>query len=332
MTLRELRMALGRPLLLDGGFGTMVQTCGLSEEDFRGYRYRDLPGMMLGNNEMLSLTRPDVVSDIYDSYVSAGVDLLTANTFSANSISQADYGCCHLVGEMNRQAVLLARQAFRRQGRDGVVVGTVGPTNKSLSISPDIADPARRALTFDQLAKAYEEQMSFLAEAGVDAIMLETIFDTLNAKAGIYAHSCVEHRLGRHIELMLSFTVNDASGRILSGQTLEACVISVAHAHAASVGLNCSFGAEEMLPALRSLRSISTSTAFAAGESGESPWLLSCHPNAGLPNSLGQYDVTPEQFARSIRPMLDGGLVDIVGGCCGTTPRHIEMLKEILCR
>lgn len=324
----NIRQALNekiRPLVLDGGFGTMVQRYGLKEEDFRGYRYRDIPGMMLGNNEMLCLTRPDVVSGIYRAYVDAGADILTANTFSANSISQADYNCQHLVGDMNREAVRLARRAFAESGRQGFVIATVGPTNKSLSISPDINDPACRAITFDQLAEAYMEQMEVLVEEGVDAILLETIFDTLNAKAGIHAMQEVMHRTGKDIPLMLSATVNDAAGRLLSGQTLEAFLISVAHAPILSIGLNCSFGADQMLPVLRNLHRMLTER---AGENGKRIF-ISCHPNAGLPNSMGQYDVNPEQFAQTVRPMIEEGLADIIGGCCGTTPEHIKALVDI---
>ncbi len=327
MNIRQALNEKVRPLVLDGGFGTMVQRYGLKEEDFRGYRYRDIPGMMLGNNEMLCLTRPDVVSDIYRTYVDAGADILTANTFSANSISQADYNCQHLVGDMNREAVRLARCAFAESGRQGFVIATVGPTNKSLSISPDINDPACRAITFDQLAEAYMEQIEVLAQEGVDAILLETIFDTLNAKAGIYAMQEVMHRTGKDIPLMLSATVNDTSGRLLSGQTLEAFLISVAHAPILSIGLNCSFGADQMLPVLRNLHRILTER---AGENGKRIF-ISCHPNAGLPNSMGQYDVTPHQFAQTVRPMIEEGLADIIGGCCGTTPEHIKALVDI-CR
>ena len=325
MNIRQALNEKVRPLVLDGGFGTMVQRYGLKEEDFRGYRYRDIPGMMLGNNEMLCLTCPDVVSDIYRAYVDAGADILTANTFSANSISQADYNCQHLVGDMNREAVRLARRAFAESGRQGFVIATVGPTNKSLSISPDINDPACRAITFDQLAEAYMEQMEVLVQEGVDAILLETIFDTLNAKAGIHAMQEVMHRTGKDMPLMLSVTVNDAAGRLLSGQTLEAFLISVAHAPILSIGLNCSFGADQMLPVLRNLHRMLTER---AGENGKRIF-ISCHPNAGLPNSMGQYDVNPEQFAQTVRPMIEEGLADIIGGCCGTTPEHIKALVDI---
>lgn len=327
MNIRQALEERKRPLVLDGGFGTMVQRYGLKEEDFRGYRYRDIPGMLLGNNEMLNLTRPDVVGEIYGAYVRAGVDILTANTFSANSVSQSDYACEHLVGDMNREAVRLARRAFADSGREGFVIATVGPTNKSLSISPDMNDPACRAITFDQLAEAYIGQMEVLAQEGVDAILLETVFDTLNAKAGIYAMQEVMQRTGKDIPLMLSATVNDTSGRLLSGQTQEAFLISVSHAPLLSIGLNCSFGADQMLSVLRNLSRMLTDR---GGESGQRPF-ISCHPNAGLPNSMGQYDVTPEQFAQSISPMLDERLVDIIGGCCGTTPEHIKAVVD-LCR
>ena len=326
MSIRDALDAGTRPLVLDGGFGTMVQGYGLGEEDFRGYRYRDIPGMLTGNNEMLSLTRPDVVSEIYRAYVQAGADILTANTFSANSVSQADYRCGHLVAEMNCQAVRLARRAFAECGRDGFVIATVGPTNKSLSISPDMNDPAARSITFDALAEAYMEQIAVLADEGVDAVMLETIFDTLNAKAGIYAVQEVASRTGKDIPLMLSVTVNDAGGHLLSGQSLEAFLISVAHASVLSVGLNCSFGADEMLPVLRNLHRM-----VKGGGGCRRGCFVSCHPNAGLPNSMGQYDVSPAQFARSVSPMLEEGLVDIIGGCCGTTPEHIKAVVE-LCR
>lgn len=327
MSLKDTLQRQTSPLILDGAFGTMVQGYRLSEEDFRGYRYRHLPGMLLGNNEMLNLTRPDVVKEIHAAYIEAGADILTANTFSANAISQADYGCEHLVEEMNREAVRLARAAFADSGRKGFVLATVGPTNKSLSISPDINDPACRSITFDQLSGAYMAQISVLVDEGVDAILFETIFDTLNAKAGIYAAQEVMRCTGCNVPLMLSVTVNDANGRLLSGQTLDAFLISIEHSGMLSVGLNCSFGADDMLPVLRNLcHSIDR-----MGWNDGGRCFVSCHPNAGLPNSMGQYDVTPDCFAQSIRPMVTEGLVDIIGGCCGTTPEHIKAVAE-LCR
>lgn len=327
MSLKETLQQHTAPLILDGAFGTMVQGYGLSEEDFRGYRYRHVTGMLLGNNEMLNLTRPDVVKEIHAEYVRAGADIITANTFSANAISQADYHSEHLVEDMNRNAVRLAREAFVDSGRNGFVIATIGPTNKSLSISPDINNPASRSITFDQLADAYIAQISSLVDEGVDAILLETIFDTLNAKAGIYAAHEVMQRIGCDVPLMLSVTVNDANGRLLSGQTLEAFLISIEHSGMLSVGLNCSFGADDMLPVLHNLhRSIDR-----MGWNDGSRCFVSCHPNAGLPNSMGQYDVTPECFAQSVRPMIAEGLVNIIGGCCGTTPEHIKAVAE-LCR
>ena len=312
------------PMVLDGGFGTMVQRYGLKEEDFRGYRYRNHPCMLLGNNEILTLTRPDVVSEIHKAYIQAGAQIITTNTFSANTISQADYQCQHLVDEMNTQAVHIAREAFLQLGVEGFVIATAGPTNKSLSISPDINDPACRAISFDQLAESYIQQMRVQIEAGADAIMLETIFDTLNAKAGIYAHQEAVEQTGKVIPLMLSATVNDTMGRLLSGQTIEAFLISVSHAHnLLSVGLNCSFGADDMLPVLRTLRRTVDNTLNERGQC-----FVSCHPNAGLPNSMGQYDVNPEQFAYSVKPMIQEGLADIIGGCCGTTPEHILALAN----
>lgn len=313
-----------KPLVLDGGFGTMVQRYGLKEEDFRGYRYHNHPCMLLGNNEMLTLTRPDVVSDIHKAYIQAGAQIITTNTFSANTISQADYQCQHLVEEMNCESVSLAKEAFLKFGVEGFVVATVGPTNKSLSISPDINDPTCRAISFEQLAESYTQQMRVLIEAGADAIMLETIFDTLNAKAGIYAHQEAMELTGKELPLMLSATVNDTMGRLLSGQTIEAFLISVSHArNLLSVGLNCSFGADDMLPVLRTLRRAVDSMFNERGQC-----FVSCHPNAGLPNSMGMYDVSPEQFAQSVKPMIQEGLVDIIGGCCGTTPEHIMALSN----
>ncbi len=311
MTLKETLQQHTVPLVLDGAFGTMVQSYGL-----------------VGNNEQLNLTRPDIVKQIYAAYIGAGADIITANTFSANAISQADYQCEHLIEQMNRSAVRLAREAFDESGRKGFVIATVGPTNKSLSISPDVNDPASRSITFDQLAEAYTEQISVLVDEGVDAILLETIFDTLNAKAAIYVAQKVMQSAGYEVPLMLSATVSDAHGRLLSGQTLDAFLVSVAHSGMLSVGLNCSFGADELLPVLRSLRQ---SLARLGCIEGKERCFVSCHPNAGLPNSLGQYDVTPQVFAQSVRPMIEEGLVDIIGGCCGTTPEHIKAVAE-LCR
>ena len=313
-------MNLQHILILDGAMGTMIQTYGLGEHDFRGERFANLPGQQMGNNDLLSLTRPDVISDIHRQYLEAGADIITANTFSAQRISMADYHCEHLVEEINREAVRIAREAanhFATPERPRYVVATVGPTNKTLSMSPDVENPALRALTYDELCDAYLEQMAALLKAGVDGILLETIFDSLNAKAAIRAYEMAAEQTGITTSLMLSVTVSDKGGRTLSGQTLEAFLASVSHAPIMSIGLNCSFGAHDMLPSLRTLAS-------------KAPYYISCHPNAGLPNTLGGYDQTPEMMATEIKTFLEEGLVNIIGGCCGTTPSHIRALRELV--
>ncbi len=308
-----------RILLLDGAMGTMIQTYHLREEDFRGERFRDLPGQMQGNNDILALTRPDVVQDIHRRYLEVGVDIITANTFSSQRISMADYHCEDYVAEMNRTAVRLAREVAERYStpeKPRFVVASVGPTNRTCSMSPDINDPALRALTYDELRTAYIEQMMALLEEGVDGILLETIFDTLNAKAGIDAATEAMERTGLNVPLMLSVTVSDKAGRTLSGQTLEAFLASIQHADIFSVGLNCSFGARDMLPCLRTLAQ-------------RAPYYITAHPNAGLPNTLGGYDQTPEMMLREMQTFVDERLVNIIGGCCGTTPEHLALLREL---
>lgn len=304
-----------RVLILDGAMGTMIQSYRLKEEDYRGYRFRNIQGQMMGNNDILSLTRPDVIKEIHCKYIKAGADVIEANTFSANRICMADYHCEDFVAEINRAAVKLAKEAVHQcsEDRQVYVIATIGPTNKSLSISPDVENPATRAITFDELCEAYTEQMEVLLREGVDGILLETIYDTLNCKAGIRAREIAEERTGVHVPLLLSVTLSNKQGRLLSGQTIEAFVQSVAHAKPLSIGLNCSFGAADMLPALRRLRECCNCH-------------VSAHPNAGLPNEMGLYDVTPETFAEEIKPFLEEGLADIVGGCCGTTPEHISAL------
>ena len=311
--LRE-AIAQRRPFILDGAMGTMIQSYHLSEADYRGTAdgcsrtFPELPGQQTGNNDLLCLTRPDIIADIHRRYLEAGADIITTNTFNAQRISLADYGCEHLVRDINLAAVRIARescaQATRlpdamRQTAGPFVVGSVGPTNKSLSMSPDINDPALRAITFDNLAEAYTEQMTALIEGGVDALLLETCFDTLNAKAALYAAEEAMCRTGRRCPIMLSATVSDRAGRLLSGQTLEAFFISVSHAPLLSIGLNCSFGAEEMLPHIRTLRKLVNAHNLRA----RVPIYISAHPNAGLPNQLGQYDETPELMASHISPL-----------------------------
>ena len=301
-----------RILILDGAMGSVIQEYGLNEEDFRGERFKDLPGLLKGNNDVLNLTRPDVISDIFERYLKAGADIISTNTFNAQRISQSDYGLCDFAGEMNEASARLARQMADKYSipeKPRFVAGSVGPMNKTCSMSPDVSDPAYRELTYDAALEAYKEQMSGLIKGGVDVILIETIFDTLNAKAAIDA--AVQVRGERQIPIMLSVTISDAAGRTLSGQTLDAFLASVSSYPIFSVGLNCSFGASQMKPYLKEL-------------SRRAPYYISCHPNAGLPNSLGLYDETPETMAPQIAEFIDEGLVNVIGGCCGTTPAFIE--------
>ena len=316
---RGLKEAFDHVLVLDGAMGTMIQTYGLEEKDFRGNLFPDIEWQMQGNNDVLTLTRPDVIADIHRRYLQAGADIICTNTFSSQRISLADYHCEHLVKEINRAAVRLARSAadeFSTPDWPRFVVASVGPTNKTCSMSPDVNDPAFRGITFDELAAAYLEQFVSLLESGVDAVLMETIFDTLNTKAGIYAFRQATRQTGVQVPLMLSVTVNDKAGRTLSGQTLEAFLVSVAHAQPFSVGLNCSFGAQDMLPLLRIL-------------SEKAPCFITVHPNAGLPNSMGEYDQTPEMMVEEMTPFLEERLVNVIGGCCGTTPEHIAGMRAL---
>ena len=283
-------LAHERILILDGAMGTMIQQYGLTEADFRGKRFSDIPGQLKGNNDLLCLTRPDIIEDIHRKYLTAGADIIETNTFNANRISQTDYHTQDAVRDINREAARLARRLadeFSTSDKPRFVAGSVGPTNKTCSMSPDVNNPALRALTFDELAEAYLEQMSALLEEDVDALLVETIFDTLNAKAAIYAAGEAMERAGKRVPLMLSVTVSDTGGRTLSGQTLDAFLASVSHADIFSVGLNCSFGARQLKPFLEQL-------------AARAPYYISTYPNAGLPNSLGQYDQTPEEMAQEI--------------------------------
>ena len=313
----------GKLMVLDGAMGTMIQSYHLTEEDFRGERFKDIPGQMQGNNDILVLTRPDVIKDIHRRYLEAGADIITANTFSSQRISMADYHCEHLVAELNREAVRIAREAIeayqQAQGsvaEDKFVIATVGPTNKTLSMSPDVSDPSFRAVSYDEMYDVYVEQMQVLFDCDVDGILLETIFDTLNCKAGIHAYEVIREKSGKDIPLMLSATVSDKAGRLLSGQTLEAFLASVQHAPILSVGLNCSFGTEDMISCLRVLAE-------------KAPYYITAHPNAGLPNTLGGYDQTPEMMLSQMCHFVEEGLVNIIGGCCGTTPEHIKALTTL---
>ena len=310
-----------RLLILDGAMGTMIQQRGLSEADFRGTLFAQSPIPLKGNNDLLCLTRPDVVADIHRRYLEAGADIIETNTFNATRISQADYYTEACVRDINLQAARLARSLAdeytrRTPEKPRYVAGSVGPTNKTLSLSPDVNNPALRALTFDQLAEAYVEQMCALLEGGVDALLVETIFDTLNAKAALYAAREAMEQTGREVPLMLSVTVSEG-GRTLSGQTLEAFLASVEHAGVFSVGLNCSFGAHQMKPYLEQL-------------AAHAPYYVSAYPNAGLPNSLGLYDQTPDDMEREVRAFVEEGLVNILGGCCGTTDEHIARFAHLV--
>lgn len=311
-----------RILVLDGAMGTMIQQYNLSEADFRGERFKDIPGQLKGNNDLLCLTRPEVIEDIHRKYLVAGADIIETNSFNATSVSMADYHVQAYCREINLAAARLARRmadefTALNPEKPRFVAGSVGPTNKTCSMSPDVNNPAFRALTFDELQAAYCEQMEALLEGGVDALLIETIFDTLNAKAAIRAAELSMEKIGRKVPLMLSVTVSDIAGRTLSGQTLDAFLASVEHADLFSVGLNCSFGARQLKPFLEQLAS-------------RAPYYISAYPNAGLPNSLGQYDQTPEDMAAEVKEYIEEGLVNIVGGCCGTTEQYIAKYQDLI--
>lgn len=310
-----------RILILDGAMGTMIQQYNLSEEDFRGERFAKVSGQLKGCNDLLCLTRPDVIRDIHRKYLAAGADIIETNTFNATCICMADYHVQEYVREINREAVRLAREVADEYtaltpDKPRFVAGSVGPTNKTCSMSPDVNNPAFRALTYDELAAAYREQMETMLEAGVDALLIETIFDTLNAKAAVYAAEQAMEASGIRVPLMLSVTVSDTGGRTLSGQTLDAFLASVQHADIFSVGLNCSFGARQLKPFLEQL-------------AARAPYYISAYPNAGLPNSLGKYDQTPAEMADEMEEYIREGLVNIVGGCCGTTDEYIAAFASL---
>lgn len=311
-----------RILVLDGAMGTMIQQYNLTEADFRGDRFKDVPGQMKGNNDLLCLTRLDVIEEIHRKYLEVGADIIETNSFNATSVSMADYHMQPFCREINLAAARLARKvadeySARTPEKPRFVAGSVGPTNKTCSMSPDVNDPAFRALTFDVLETAYVEQMEALLEGGVDALLIETIFDTLNAKAAIRAAEISMQKVGRKVPLMLSVTVSDVAGRTLSGQTLDAFLASVQHADIFSIGLNCSFGAKQLKPFLEHL-------------AHRAPYYISAYPNAGLPNSLGQYDQTPDEMAAEVKEYIEEGLVNIIGGCCGTTEEYIARYQELI--
>ena len=311
-----------RILVLDGALGTMIQKYNLSEEDFRGTRFVEKPGQMKGNNDLLCLTAPHIIQDIHRKYLEVGADIIETNTFNAQRISMADYHVEECCREINLAAAKLARELAdeytrKNPNKPRFVAGSVGPTNKTCSMSPDVNNPAFRALTFDDLADAYQEQMEALLEGGVDAILIETIFDSLNAKAAVFAACEAMKKMGREVPLMLSITVSDTGGRTLSGQTLDAFLASVQHAPIFSIGLNCSFGAKQLKPFLQQL-------------AARAPYYISAYPNAGLPNSMGEYDQTPEGMAREVKEYIEEGLVNIIGGCCGTTEAYIAKYMPLV--
>jgi len=311
-----------RILVLDGAMGTMIQRHKLVEADYRGSRFANCEILQKGNNDLLVLTQPDIIYGIHCKYLEAGADIIETNTFNAQHISMDDYGMCDFVREMNIEAVKLARKAadeFTAQNpaKPRFVAGAVGPTNKTASMSPDVNNPAFRAVSFDDLVAAYKEQILALIDAGVDALLIETIFDTLNAKAAVFAAEEAMSELGKRVELMISATVADTSGRTLSGQTIRAFIASISHANLLSIGLNCSFGAKDLKPYLEEI-------------SAHSPWFVSAYPNAGLPNQFGEYDETPETMAVQVKEYFDEKLVNIIGGCCGTTPDHIGTYQQLI--
>src|SRR3954469_14771903 len=310
-----------RIAILDGAMGTMIQRFKLTEQDFRGERLRDHPKDLKNNGDLLVLTRPDVIRDIHEGYLAAGTDIIETNTFGANSVAQDDYALGHLAREMNLASARLAREAadkFSTPDKPRFVAGALGPTPKTASISPDVNDPAARNVDFEQLRAAYYEQVEALVEGGSDVLLLETIFDTLNAKAALLAPDEAFDKSGERLPIMISGTVTDASGRILSGQTVTAFWYSVRHAQPLPVGLNCALGAALMRPYLQELAKAAPDT------------FISCYPNAGLPNPMSEtgFDETPEVTSRLLREFAAEGLVNIVGGCCGKTPEHIDAIRE----
>ena len=307
-----------RILVLDGAMGTMIQQARLSEEDYRGSRFKDHSDDLKGNNDLLVLTRPDLIEEIHQQFLKVGCDMVETNTFNANRISQADYALESLSEEINREAARIARKACDAVEEDDpdkprFVVGVIGPTNRTASISPDVSSPGYRNIDFATLVEAYQEAASGLIDGGVDLIMIETVFDTLNAKAAIFAVQEEFERRGERWPLLVSGTITDASGRTLSGQTPEAFYYSIAHAQPLGVGFNCALGADQLKAHVKSLNRVADC-------------LVTAHPNAGLPNEFGEYDESPEEMAKVIRTYAADGLVNIIGGCCGTTPEHLQAI------
>jgi 5-methyltetrahydrofolate--homocysteine methyltransferase len=306
-----------RILVLDGAMGTMLQRSKFEEEDFRGERFKDFPHPLKGNNDLLSITQPEAVKQVHRDYFLAGADIVETNTFSGTTIGMADYYLEDIVYELNYQSAKIAREvADEFTDKPRFVAGSIGPTNRTASMSPDVNDPGYRAVTFDDLRIAYKQQVEALIDGGSDLLLVETIFDTLNAKAALFAIEEVKEERKIDIPVMVSGTITDASGRTLSGQTVEAFLISISHIPLLSVGFNCALGADQLKPYLKRL-------------SNNTSLNISAHPNAGLPNAFGHYDQTPQEMQALIREYLEDNLVNIIGGCCGTTPDHIKLIAEV---
>jgi 5-methyltetrahydrofolate--homocysteine methyltransferase len=306
-----------RILILDGAMGTMIQRHDLTEFDFREGYFENHHKSLKGNNDLLSLTRPEIIKEIHRQYFLAGADIIETNTFSGTTIAQADYELESAVYEINFQSAKIAKEVANEfTDKPRFVAGSIGPTNRTASISPDVNDPGFRGVSFDQLVLAYSEQINALMDGGVDILLVETVFDTLNAKAALYAIDEVFEQRSEKLPIMVSGTITDQSGRTLTGQTTEAFLISLSHMPLLSIGLNCALGASLMRPYLQILNS-------------KAPFAVSAHPNAGLPNEFGAYDETPEMMAAQIETFLDEGLVNIIGGCCGTTPEHIAAIASL---
>ncbi|MGJ8667378.1 MAG: homocysteine S-methyltransferase family protein [Patiriisocius sp.] len=310
-----------RILILDGAMGTMLQRYNFTEDDFRGERFKDFHTSVKGNNDLLSITQPKAIAEVHAKYFAAGADIVETNTFSGTTIAMADYDMEDLVYELNFESAKIAREVAdsftnKEPHKPRFVAGAIGPTNKTASMSPDVDDPGFRAISFDELRVAYKQQAEALLDGGVDILLVETIFDTLNAKAALFAIEEIKEERQIEIPIMVSGTITDASGRTLSGQTAEAFLISISHIPLLSVGFNCALGAKQLTP---HLEVVSNHTDVA----------ISAYPNAGLPNAFGEYDETPEQMAEQIREYLDKKLINIIGGCCGTTPPHINAIAKI---
>lgn len=308
-------------LILDGAMGTMVQQYNLEEEDFRGNRFVNHSHSLKGNNDVLVLTKPEVIKEIHSAYFEAGSDIVETNTFSSTSIAQEDYNLSDLAYELNKTAAKIAKEVadkftLKTPLKPRFVAGALGPTNKTASISPDVNDPGYRGVTFDELRIAYKQQTEGLLDGGVDILLVETVFDTLNAKAALFAIQEVFHERQREWPIMVSGTITDASGRTLSGQTAEAFLVSMSHAPLVSIGFNCAMGAKDLRPYLQDL-------------SDKAPFFISAYPNAGLPNEMGEYDQLPQEMGEEIKVFLEDNLVNVLGGCCGTTPDHIKVMADL---